>query len=809
MTNNWVDIKNADVILVMGANPAEAHPCGFKWATEAKAHNDAYLIVVDPRFNRSAAVADLYVPIRSGADIAFLGGVINYLLSNDRIQHEYVKNYTDFTFLVREDFAFEDGLFSGYDPGKRMYNKESWDYEFGPDGYVKVDPTLSDPRCVYQWMKRHYARYTPEVVESICGTPGEKFLRVCEKLASTAVPGRAATILHALGWTHHSTGAEIVRAAAMVQLLLGNIGVSGGGMNALRGHSNIQGLTDLGLLSGSLPGYMTLPNEDEQDFGKYLAVRTLKPLREGQMSYWQNLPKFHVSLMRAWYGENATAGNNWGYDYLPKLDRQYDMMQVFELMNQGKVNGYLVQGFNPLFSFSDKNRVRAGLARLKFMVVMDPLPTETSEFWKNFGESNDVDPVQIHTEVFRLPTTCFAEEEGSVVSSARWLQWHWRAAEPPGEAFTDIHIMSEIFLRLRALYEKDGGTYPDPILKLSWPYAVPHEPRPEEVAREYNGYALVDLKDPADPTKVTRKAGTQLSGFAELRDDGSTACGCWIFSGAWTEAGNQMARRDNTDPTGIGLTLGWAWAWPANRRILYNRASCDLEGKPLNPERTIIRWNGNAWVGPDVPDYGATLAPSVGAGPFILNPEGVGRFFARKSTAEGPFPEHYEPFDTPLGYNPLHPKNPKATNNPAARVFPDIWATFGKASEFPHVGTTYCLTEHFHVWTSHARLNAIVQPQQFVEIGEALADEIGIKAGDQVKVSSKRGYIKAVAVVTKRIKPLKVEGRTVHHVGVPINWGFKGFTKPGFLANTLTPFVGDGNSNTPEFKTFLVKVEKA
>ncbi len=808
MTNHWVDIRNADVILIMGGNAAEAHPCGFKWVTEAKAHNKAHFMVVDPRFNRSASVADFYAPIRSGSDIAFLGGVINYLLTNDKIHHEYVRNYTDFAFIVREDFSFEDGLYSGYNADKRTYDKASWDYELGEDGFAKVDPSLQHPRCVYQLMKRHYARYTPEKVESICGTPKAKFLHVCEKLASTAVPGRAATIMYALGWTQHSIGAQILRTGAMVQLLLGNIGVAGGGMNALRGHSNIQGLTDLGLLSASLPGYLTMPNENEQDYQKYIAARTQKPLRPGQVSYWQNYPKFHVSLMKAWYGANATAENNWGYDFLPKLDKQYDMLQIFELMKQGKVNGYLAQGFNPLAALSDKNRVRDGLAKLKFLVIMDPLATETSEFWKNYGEYNDVDASQIQTEVFRLPTTCFAEEEGSVVSSSRVLQWHWKAAEPPGQARTDVAIMSGLYLRMREMYRKDGGKYPDPILKLSWPYAHEGEATPEELAKEYNGRALVDLTDPKDPGKVLRKAGEQISGFAELRDDGTTASGCWIFAGAWTQAGNQMGRRDNSDPSGIGNTLNWAWAWPANRRILYNRASCDLAGKPFNPHRTLVSWNGSAWTGADVPDFVVTSAPDAGAGPFIMNPEGVARFFARKGLAEGPFPEHYEPFDTPLGYNPMHPNNKAATSSPAARVFKDVWASFGSAAEFPHVGTTYRLTEHFHYWTKHALLNAITQPEQFVEIGEALAQSIGVKAGDFVKVSSKRGYIKAVAVVTKRIKPMAIEGRTVHHVGIPIHWGFKGVTKPGFIANTLTPFVGDGNTNTPEFKTFLVKVEK-
>jgi len=809
MTNHWVDIRNADVILIMGGNAAEAHPCGFKWVTEAKAHNKAHFMVVDPRFNRSASVADFYAPIRSGSDIVFLGGIINYLLTNDKIHHEYVHNYTDFSFIVRDDFEFVDGIFSGYNEEKRTYDKKSWDYELGEDGYVKTDPTLQHPRCVYQLMKKHYASYTPEKVESVCGTPRDKFLHVCEKFASTAVPGRAATIMYALGWTQHSIGSQILRCAAMVQLLCGNIGVAGGGMNALRGHSNIQGLTDLGLLSSSLPGYLSLPAEKEQDYAAYIGARAQKPLRPNQMSYWQNYGKFHVSLMKSWFGPAATAENDWAFNYLPKLDKQYDMLQIFQLMNEGKVNGYIAQGFNPIAALSNSHRVRDGLAKLKFLVIMDPLATETSEFWKNHGEFNDIDTAAVQTEVFRLPTTCFAEEEGAVVSSSRVLQWHWKAAEPPGEARTDVAIMSGLHMRLKALYAKDGGAFPDPIVNLDWRYAQPEHPTSEEIAKEYNGRALVDLVDPKDPTKVIRAAGQQVAGFAELRDDGTTASGCWIYAGAWTQAGNQMARRDNSDPTGIGNTLNWAWAWPANRRVLYNRASADLEGRAFNPRRKLVEWNGRAWVGADVPDTGVGIAPETGNGPFIMNPEGVARFFARKGLAEGPFPTHYEPFDTPLGINPMYPSNAKATSSPAARVFDNIWDTFGKAADYPHVGTTYRLTEHFHYWTKHSLVNAITQPEQFVEIGEALAKELGIAAGDRVKVSSKRGHIKAVAVVTKRIKAMQIEGKTVHHVGIPIHWGFKGVTKPGYLANILTPFVGDGNTNTPEFKTFLVKVEKA
>jgi formate dehydrogenase major subunit len=809
MTNHWVDIKNADLVLIMGGNAAEAHPCGFKWVTEAKAHNKARLIVVDPRFTRSASVADVYAPLRAGTDIAFLGGVLNYLLTNDKVQREYVTSYTDASFIVKEGYGFNNGIYSGYDAQARSYDKSTWDYEVGADGYVHADPGLQHPRCVFNLMKQHYSRYTPEMVERVCGTPKDRFLQICDMIGSTATPTRAMTIMYALGWTQHSVGSQMIRCGAMVQLLLGNIGVSGGGMNALRGHSNIQGLTDLGLLTDLLPGYMGVPKEHEQDYEKYVAVRTFKPLRPNQMSYWQNFPKFFNSLMKAWWGDAARAENHWGYDYLPKLDKLYDMLQVFDLMYQGKINGYLAQGFNPLAAAPNKAKMTASLSKLKFLVVMDPLATETSEFWRNYGRLNEVDSSKIQTEVFRLPTTCFAEEDGALVNSGRWLQWHWKGADPPGEARTDLEIMAGLFSRLRKLYETEGGAFPDPLLKLSWPYANPESPSPEELAKEYSGRALADLSDPKDPTRIIRKAGEQLAGFAELRDDGSTACGCWIFCGSWGPTGNLMARRDNSDPTGIGQTLNWAWSWPANRRILYNRASCDPSGKPFNPQRNLISWNGKQWIGADVPDFKVDEDPAGGMGPFIMNAEGVARFFARTNMVEGPFPEHYEPFETPLGYNPLSPDQPQAVSNPAARVFKGDQEQFGKAAQFPHVATTYRLTEHFHYWTKHVRLNAITQPEQFVEIGETLAKELGVAAGDRVKVTSNRGHIEAVAVVTKRIRQLNVDGKIVHTVGIPIHWGFTGVAKPGYLANTLTPFVGDGNVQTPEFKAFLVKVEKA
>ena len=804
MTNTWQDIKNANVVLVMGGNAAEAHPCGFKWVIEAKIENAAKLVVVDPRFTRTASVADVYAPIRPGTDIAFLNGVIRYLLQKDAIQHDYVRAYTNAGLIVKDGFEFKDGLFSGYSEEGRHYDKSTWDYEFDDKGFAKVDNSWQDPRCVINLLRQHVDRYTPEMVSRICGTPQDKYLQICELFASTAAPDKALTSLFALGWTQHSVGAQNIRTMAIIQLLLGNIGVAGGGMNALRGHSNIQGLTDVGLLSNQLPGYLSIASDQETTFDRYMESRQFKPLLPGQTSYWQNYRKFFVSFQKAVYGEAARAENDWAYDWLPKLDVPlYDIIRAFEMMSNGEMNGYICQGFNPMQAFPDRGKTRRALGKLKFLVTMDPLDTETSRFWEDFGPRNPSDASSVKTEVFQLPTTCFAEENGSLVNSTRWLQWHWKAAEAPGEAKSDIWIMSRIFHRLRELYRSEGGAFPDPILNLTWDYTNPTDPDPEELAKDMNGRALADLKDSSGA--VTVRAGKLLDGFAQLRDDGTTASGCWIFTGSYTEQGNQMMRRDATDPREQGLAPNWAWAWPANRRILYNRASADPAGKAWNPQKPIIEWNGTQWAGIDVPDYGPTVKPADSVGPFIMNAEGLGRLFARDTMAEGPFPEHYEPFESP-SENLLHPK---VQTNPAARIFASDQKALGTRADFPYVATTYRLTEHFHYWTKHALINAILQPEEFVEIGEVLAKEKGIDQGSWVRVWSKRGTVVCKAYVTKRIGPMLVDGKPTHVIGVPLHWGFTGQARKGYGANTLTPAVGDANTQTPEFKAFLVNVERS
>ena len=805
MTNNWVDIKNANLILVQGGNPAEAHPVGFRWVIEAK-KNGAKIIVVDPRFNRTASVADLHAPIRSGSDIAFLMGVIRYLLETNQIQHEYVKHYTNASFLVNEGYKFEDGLFSGFDEAKGKYDKSTWNYQFDENGHAKRDMTLQHPRCVINVLKEHVSRYTPEMVEKVTGVKQKTFLQICEEIGKTSAPNKTMTHLYALGFTEHTIGTQNIRSMAMIQLLLGNIGMPGGGINALRGHSNVQGTTDMGLLPTMLPGYMRLPTDKETSFDQFMNAITPKDIVPNQTNYYRNTSKFFTSMMKTFYGDNATKENGWGFNFLPKVDRVYDPITHVKMMHDGELNGWILQGFNVLNSLPNKNKTVAGMSKLKYLVVMDPLQTESSEFWKNFGEANDVDPSKIQTEVFRLPTTCFAEEDGSIANSGRWVQWHQKSCDQPGEALPDVEILSMLREEMHELYKKEGGRGIESFEAMTWNYNIPHAPSSSELAKEVNGYALEDLYDANG--NLMYKKGQLLNSFAHLRDDGTTSSGNWIYVGQWTEKGNQTENRDNSDPSGLGCNLGWSFAWPANRRVLYNRASLDINGNPWDKHRQLIKWNGKNWNWFDIADYG-TQPPGSDTAPFIMSAEGVGRLFAVDKVNSGPVPEHYEPIESPIDTNPLHPS---VVTDPTVRIYKEDREFIGSNKEYPFVATTYRLTEHFHSWTAQAALNIIAQPQQFVEIGEALAAEKGIQKGDMVKVTSRRGYIKAVAVVTKRLKALEIDGRTVHHVGIPIHWNMKvlnGKGNRGFSTNTLTPSWGESVTQTPEYKTFLVNIEKA
>jgi formate dehydrogenase major subunit len=905
MTNGWIDIKNTDMMLIMGGNPAENHPCGFKWPIEAKLKRNAKMIVVDPRFTRTAATADLFLQIRAGADIAFLGGLINYAISNNRIAKDYLINYTNAAFVVKDGFKLpEDGLFSGFDASKTAYNPETWNYEQGgnlgpppaatgtssgeatgeqvktgqeparrfekesqpvssrpstpPDkgqssaggvmssqtggghqaaggpgaaaqGGPKPPPTLppntaydlslQHERSVFQLLKKQYSRYTPEMVERITGIPKDQFLKAADLFTSIRKDGdtkKAATIIYAVGWTQHTTGTQIIRTAAILQLLLGNVGRAGGGVNALRGHSNIQGATDMGGVFDIFPGYLKIPAPSDVDLATFLKRTTptaSKPDAWDSYNYWSNTPKFMVSLLKAFYGDAAKKENDWGYHYLPKIDRKYSWTEMWDFMYQGKVKGLFAFGMNGVAIGPNSHKNIEALKKADWLVVCDLYPEETSEFWRAPGTTPE-QMKQINTTVYRLPGAGFAEKDGTFVNSARWLQWKYVALPPPGNAKVDQEILARIFLKVRDLYNAEGGKFPDPIVNISWPYTVPQNPSFAEVAKEINGRALADLTDEQLFPGQTIKAGQQLPGFAWLRDDGTTACGNWLYSGSWTEAGPQQQRRNTDDASGLGIYPNWAWSWPANRRVMYNRASCDPSGKPWDPERRQVWWNEaqQKWVGNDVPDFKADSNPKDHMGPFIMNAEGVGRIFAPLAAfADGPFPEHYEPVESPIA-NPLHPNQ---SNSPVAKKYKSDADKFGTPDQgFNVVCTTYRLTEHYHYWTKNNPMNVQLVPEPFVEIPAQLADEMGITGGETVKVTSARGAYVAKAMVTRRIKPMMIDGKKTYQIGIPIHWGYRGIKEDEDKtartpANLLSPAAIDPNAYTPEFKGFLVKIEKA
>ena len=831
MTNGWIDIKNTDMMLIMGGNPAENHPCGFKWPVEAKRQRNAQMIVVDPRFTRTAAVADMFLQIRAGSDIAFLGGVIHYALENNRIAKEYVANHTNAGFIVKDGFKLpEDGLYSGYDAAAQAYDKSTWNYEEAGGGKnaanappslppnAAFDATLENPRCVYQLLRKQYSRYTPEMVERITGIPKDQFLKAADLFTSIRKDGdvkKAGTIIYAVGWTQHTFGSQIIRTAAMLQLLLGNVGRAGGGVNALRGHSNIQGATDIAGVFDILPGYLKVPTPNDKDYASWIKRITpvsSKPKEWDSWNYWSNTPRFAVSFQKAMYGDAATKENDWAFNYLPKVDREYSWAHIWDDMYAGKVKGLLAFGMNGVAIGPNSQKNIDALKKADWLVVCEIYPDETSGFWRSPGITPE-EMKNIKTEVYRLPGAGFAEKDGTFVNSARWLQWKWAALPPPGDAKLDQEILARIFLKVRELYQKDGGKFPDPILKLAWNYTDPNNPSFAEVAREINGRALADVTDPA--TQQTIKAGQQLPGFAFLRDDGSTSSGNWLYCGSWTEAGPLIQRRGTDDPSGLGIYSNWAWSWPMNRRVMYNRASCDASGKPWDPDRRQVWWNEaqKRWVGNDVPDFKADSAPKDHMGPFIMNPEGVGRLFVPLSgMADGPFPEHYEPIESPVA-NPLHPKQ---SNNPVVKKYTSNLDKYGTTDQgFTVVCTTYRLTEHYHYWTKNNPMNVQLVPEMFVEIPVELAGELGIKGGDKVKLTTARGapYI-AKAMVTHRIRPMTIDGKKVYQIGLPIHQGYRGIKEDEgkmarTVANLLSPSVTDPNAYTPEFKGFLVKLEKA
>jgi formate dehydrogenase major subunit len=543
---------------------------------------------------------------------------------------------------------------------------------------------------------------------------------------------------------------------------------------------------------------------------KRITPTASKPADWDSFNYYSNTPKFFVSLMKALYGPAATKENGFAFDYLPKVDRDYSWTHIWNDMYNGKIKGMMAFGMNGVMIGPDTNKNINALKKTDWLVVGEIYPDETSEFWRAPGITAD-EQKTIQTTVYRLPCAGFAEKDGSMTNSARWVAWKYAAVPPPGDARLDQDIIAQIFLKVRELYKKEGGKFPDAILNASWTYTIPTSPSLAEVAKEINGKAVTDISD--EKTNLSLKAGQQLPGFAALRDDGSTSCGNWIYSGSWTEAGSQIQRRGTEDPSGLGVFPNWSWSWPANRRILYNRASCDADGKPWDSQRKQIWWNETAqkWVGNDVPDFKPDSPPQDHMGPFIMNPEGVGRLFAPIGVlADGPFPEHYEPIESPTK-NLLHPAQ---SNNPLVKKFNTPYDKFGDPAEYNIVCTTYRLTEQYHYWTKNNPMNVQLIPEPFVEIPVELAQEKGIQGTDTVKVISARGTYIAKAFVTRRLKPLMIDGKKVYPIGLPIHQGFRGIQEDAGKdartpANLLTPAVTDPNAHTPESKGFLVKLEKA
>ncbi|MQY10154.1 Formate dehydrogenase-O major subunit [Streptomyces sp. RB5] len=796
MTNHWRDIRHADVILVNGANPAEAHPVGFRWLMRAKTDRGAKIIHADPRFTRTSAVADTHLRIRTGSDVAYFGGLINYVLGNDLHHREYVEFATNAGLVVKDSYSFDEGLFNGFDEATGAYDPTAWAYETDADGNARVD--IDHPRSVLNLLRAHYSRYTPEMVERITGIPREQFLEVARLVGTTGRPDKVMTIVYAVGLTHHTTGVQLIRSGAILQLLLGNMGRPGGGMNAERGHANIQGNTDHAISWDILPGYLKVPAPGQRNLDDYVAQSASKKLRPNAVNFFgENYRRFMVSLLKTWYGDTATADNEFAFDLLPKPAANSSWISIFDQALRGRMEGLILSGMTATSIGPDSNQVLQALSKLKWLCVMDPFRTTSSEFWNAPG----MNPADVRTEVFMLPATHWIEKDGSFTNSGRWAQWKEQVLPPEGESRHDHWILADLFLRVRALYEAQGGRFPDPVRRLTMDYRDPRRPELDEIAREINGRDL--------------GTGERLTTFADLADDGTTTAGDWIYTGHYPPEGNLTKRRDGVqdpeknDPTGMGFYPNWAWSWPVNRRVLYNRASADPSGRPWDPDRPGIVWDPatRTWTG-DVPDYPPTAAPGPDAPlPFIMTGEGTGRIFSN-GVADGPFPEHYEPVESPVD-NPLHPGQ---STTPAVYRYDERAGRpnrFGTVADYPYIATSYRLTEHEHYVTQNVEQLVRLQPEAFVEVPAELAREKGIETGDRVRVSSKRGKLEVRAVVTGRLGPLMIDGRKVYQIGIPIHWGFVGInTGQHWLANALTPFVGDASSRTPEFKAFLVNLEK-
>ena len=797
MTNHWNDLANSDCILIMGSNAAENHPVSFKWVLKAQ-DAGATVIHVDPRFTRTSAKCDIYAPLRVGTDIPFLGGMINYILKNKLYFTEYVRDYTNAAHIVNEKYSFKDGVFSGFDAAGKRYDKTSWAFEPDDKGVPKRDPSFKHPRCVMNLLAKHYERYTPARVAEATGTPEKDLLRVYKAYAATGKPDKAGTILYAMGWTQKSVGVQNIRAMSIIQLLLGNVGVAGGGVNALRGESNVQGSTDQGLLSTTWPGYLPVPNSKQASLDAY---NTAAPKSNDPMSvnWWQNRPKYAASFLKSLYPSEEPAA---AYGYLPRTDAgkkatDYFWMAIFDYMMRGSVKGLFAWGMNPACGGANAGKNRKAMAKLDWLVNVNLFDNETASFWRGPG----MDPKSIATEVFFLPCCASIEKEGSVVNSGRWMQWRYQGPKPYGSTKPDGDIMVELMKKICDLYKKDGGVLSDAVLKLGLDgWMEGHEFSPSKVAKLMNGYFLRDVEVAGQ--KFAK--GQQVPAFTVLTADGATACGNWLHAGSWTDKGNMMARRDTSqtpEQARIGLFPNWSFSWPANRRIIYNRASVDKNGKPWNPDKAVIEWKNGVWAG-DVVDGGGDPGAKH---PFIMQADGFGAIYG-PGRDDGPFPEHYEPLESPFKQHAFS----KQSVSPVAYIAKDEpLAT--EDPRYPYIGTTYRVTEHWQTGLMTRRCSWLLEaePQLFAELDPVLAKAKNIQNGDKVKVSSIRGSVTATAIVTERMQPLKANGKTIHTVGVPWHYGWLVPKNGGDSANLLTPAVGDPNVGIPETKAFMVNIEKA
>jgi formate dehydrogenase major subunit len=810
------DLANADAILIMGSSMAENHPVGFQWVIEAREKNQAKIIHVDPRFTRTSAMADYWLPLRAGSDLIFLGALINYVIANDRWFRDYVVPYTNASVILREDFQDTEDL------GGVFSAAETWKYAGSPEGAfdagtrgeaqgtprVQADPhrdeTLQHPRCVFQVMKRHFARYTPELVERFCGIPSQAFLEIADVFTSASGPEKTAAICYAVGWTQHSTGVQTIRAAAILQLLLGNIGRPGGGIMALRGHASIQGSTDIPTLYDILPGYLPMPAEGDRDLATYLSRH------KAERGWWNNIDRYLVSLLKAYYGDAATPENDFGFNWLPRLTGDHSYFGYWLDMADGKLEGLVVMGQNPAVGSPNAKLERAALGKLQWLVVRDLVETETVMFWEDSPETID-------TEVFFFPAASYVEKEGTFTNTQRLLQWREKAVEPPGDARSELQFMVALGRKLKAMATSSPR---DAALRsVTWDYA---DEDAEEVLREIHGQRVEEGRGPRAEGRGERGSGSSqrlpVRHFGDLRADGSTACGCWIYSGVF-DGGN---RANGRKPEGR-YAHGWGYAWPLDRRILYNRASARPDGAPWSERKALVWWDESSreWVGHDIADFARSKPPDFrpaedaggddalrGDAPFIMHPDGLGWLWVPSGLKDGPLPAHYEPLESNIR-NPLYPDQ---QNNPEALKFerPDNPYASSPDERFPYVLTTYRLTEHHTAGAMTRTLShlAELQPELFTEISPELAVEIGVHNGETVTISTARGSIRARALVTDRMPSLDIDGKRVHQVGLPYHWGGRGLVT-GDVVNDLLAISEEPNVKIFESKGLTCRVERA